>query len=231
VNNRRDNIPYGEVASPEWTSLNGCKRGACSYPGYSGTVFEPIDAYKGDFARTYFYTSTRYYTEDGAWPGSDMTDGADLRPWALEMLLEWHADDPVSLKELERNEAVYGFQDNRNPFIDHPEFAELVFDPPTAVGDVPAAAPALAQNAPNPFNPATTIAWSLPSAMRTDLRVYDAGGRLVRVLVGGDMLPAGRHEVAWNGRDGAGRVAAAGVYFYRLTTPEGVETLKMTLVK
>lgn len=232
VNNRRDNFPFGEIASPEWTSLNGSKRGPCSYPGYSGTAFEPIDAYKGDFARTYFYTSTRYYTEDGSWPGSPMTDGADILPWALAMLLEWHDDDPVSLKELERNETVYGFQDNRNPFIDHPEWAVLVFDPPTAVGETPAAAAvALYQNAPNPFNPQTVIAWSMAEQGRAALAVYDAAGRLVSELVRGDVLAAGRHEVAWNGRDGSGRQAAAGVYFYRLTTEEGTETRKMMMVK
>ena len=96
VNNQRGSFPYGEVDSPTWTSLNGSKLGPCSYPGYSGTAFEPIDGYKGDFARSYFYMTTRYYLEDGAWPGSDMTDGADLLPWAVDMLLEWHVEDPVS---------------------------------------------------------------------------------------------------------------------------------------
>jgi len=231
VNNRRDSFPFGEIDNPEWTSLNGTKRGPCSYPGYSGTVFEPIDAYKGDFARTYFYTSTRYHTEDGSWPGSAMTDGADLRPWALAMLLEWHAADPVSLKELERNEAVYGFQDNRNPFIDHPEWAVLVFDPPTAVDDLPEAAAQLHQNAPNPFNPMTEIAWSLAAEGPVSLTVFDASGRLVRELVHGQANGAGRHVSTWNGTDQGGRQVAAGVYFYRLTTADGMATRKMTLVR
>ena len=85
-------------------------------------MFEPIDAYKGDFARSYFYMTVRYYTEDGSWPGSDMTDGADLLPWAQDMLIEWHQSDPVSDKERERNQVIYGFQGNRNPFIDRPDF-------------------------------------------------------------------------------------------------------------
>ena len=108
VNGNRGNYPLGEVASPEWTSLNGGERGPCSYPGYSGIVFEPIDEFKGDLARTYFYMSTRYYTEDASWPGSPMTDGAELLPWAAEMLLEWHTEDPVSQKEIDRNGAIYG---------------------------------------------------------------------------------------------------------------------------
>ena len=60
VNNKRDNYPYGEVTYPTWTSENGSRLGPCSYSGYSGTVFEPIDGYKGDFARNYFYMATRY---------------------------------------------------------------------------------------------------------------------------------------------------------------------------
>ena len=127
VNSQRSNYPYGEVNSPSWTSLNGSKRGPNTYPGYTGTVFEPIDAYKGDFARNYFYMSTRYFNEDGGWPGSAMVNGAQLETWALNMMLEWHAEDPVSDKELDRNDAIYNIQNNRNPYIDHPEYVGLLW--------------------------------------------------------------------------------------------------------
>ena len=115
VNNQRGSDPYGEVDSPAWVSLNGSRKGNCTYPGYSGVAFEPIDEYKGDFARTFLYITVRYYTEDGAWSGSAMTDGADILPWAVNMLLDWHEADPVDRKELERNGTVYGMQHNRNP--------------------------------------------------------------------------------------------------------------------
>lgn len=127
VNGRRSNYPFGEVSSATYTSSNGSKVGSNTYPGYSGTVFEPIDEYKGDFARTYFYMSTRYYGEDNNWPGSDMTNGAQLKPWALAMLKGWHLNDPVSEKEINRNDAVYSFQSNRNPFIDHPEYVAAIW--------------------------------------------------------------------------------------------------------
>ena len=132
VNGQRGNDPYGEVDNPTWTSQNGSKKGPNSYPGYSGTVFEPIDAYKGDFARIYFYMSTRYLGEDSNWPGSDMADGAQLEPWAQDMMMEWHAEDPVSQKEIDRNNDIYYYvQFNRNPFVDHPEYADLIWgDPP-----------------------------------------------------------------------------------------------------
>ncbi len=122
VNGRRSNYPFGETSSPTWTSQNGSKVGSCSMAGYNGTIFEPIDEYKGDFARTYFYMATRYYGEDGGWTGSPMVDGAQPKPWARAMLIQWHTDDPVSTKEEERNDAVYTLQKNRNPFIDHPEY-------------------------------------------------------------------------------------------------------------
>ncbi len=129
VNNKRGNYPYGPVGSTSWTSANGSKVGSCSWPGYSGTVFEPRDEYKGDFARTYFYMEVRYWSEDSGWPGSDMTSGSQLLPWAQSMMLAWDAADPVSAKETGRNNAVYQVQHNRNPFIDHPEYAQLIWGP------------------------------------------------------------------------------------------------------
>ena len=132
VNGQRGNYPYGEVDSPTWTSQNGSKKGPNTYPGYSGTVFEPIDAYKGDFARAYFYMSTRYLNEDSGWPGSPMADGAQLEPWAQDMMMEWHTEDPVSQKEIDRNNDIYNsVQFNRNPFVDHPNYVDLIWgDPP-----------------------------------------------------------------------------------------------------
>ena len=120
VNNRRSNYPYGEVGNPTYTSGNGSKLGPCTVSGYSGTVFEPIDEYKGDIARGFFYMSVRYYGEDSDWSSSDMTNKSEIRPWALAMLLDWSDNDPVSAKEMARNNAVYGYQGNRNPFIDNP---------------------------------------------------------------------------------------------------------------
>ena len=128
VNNRRSNYPYGEVSSPTYTSGNGSKLGRCTVAGYSGTVFEPIDEYKGDIARNFFYMSTRYYGEDAGWSTSPMTNKCEILPWAMTMLLRWSDEDPVSQKEIDRNNAVYGFQGNRNPFIDHPEYARMIWD-------------------------------------------------------------------------------------------------------
>ena len=133
VNNKRGNLPYGDVGSASWTSQNGSKTGSCSNSGYSNTVFEPIDAFKGDLARSYFYIAVRYYGEAGNWPGSDMTIGAEPKPWAISMLLTWHANDTVSQKEIDRNNAIYNIQHNRNPFIDHPEWVWNIWGPNVGV--------------------------------------------------------------------------------------------------
>ena len=127
VNGMRSNHPYGEVASTTWTSQNGSQRGNMNSYNHNGTVFEPIDEYKGDFARTYFYMSTRYYTEDSGWDDNDMVNGSNLNDWAVDMLMDWHLQDSVSQKELDRNDAVYAIQENRNPFIDHPEWVSCVW--------------------------------------------------------------------------------------------------------
>ncbi len=130
VNNKRANYPFGEVRSASWTSQNGSKLGTCKTSGYSGTVFEPIDEYKGDFARALMYMSVRYHGEDGSWGSSDMTNKAEIKDWAINMLMRWNEQDPVSQKEIDRNNAIYDdYQHNRNPFIDHPEYARMIWDP------------------------------------------------------------------------------------------------------
>lgn len=138
VNNRRSNFPFGEVRSATWTSQNGSKLGSSKTPGYSGTVFEPIDEYKGDFARAIMYMSVRYYSEDGSWGSSDMTTKSEIKPWAITMLLRWNKQDPVSQKEIDRNNAIYNdYQHNRNPFVDHPEYADMIWDPSWSLTDYP----------------------------------------------------------------------------------------------
>jgi len=129
VNGQRSSYPYGEVGNYIYISGNGSKLGQCVTSGYSGRVFEPIDEYKGDIARSYFYMSVRYYSEDEAWGTSAMTNKSEILPWAMTMLLRWSDEDPVSQKEIDRNNVVYGYQNNRNPFIDHPEYARMIWDP------------------------------------------------------------------------------------------------------
>jgi hypothetical protein len=97
---------------------------------------------------------------------------------------------------------------------------------------------ALGQNAPNPFNPTTTIAYAIPlhvdgqkiDATQVDLRVFDIRGRVVRTLVTERQAP-GRYAVMWDGRDDRGLTVSTGVYFYRLRTEQFTQSRKMMLVK
>ncbi|MEW5845175.1 MAG: endonuclease [Bacteroidota bacterium] len=142
VNSRRSNYIYGEVSSVTWTSQNGSKLGTSTASGSSLTVFEPIDEYKGDFARTYFYMATRYENLIASWASYDteakaILDGTTYpayKQWYVSLLLKWHQQDPVSQKEIDRNNVVYtSYQHNRNPFIDHPEYAQLIWGNSTPI--------------------------------------------------------------------------------------------------
>ncbi len=100
---------------------------------------------------------------------------------------------------------------------------------PTAAGDTPVATH-LAQNIPNPFNPSTSIHFTLASRERVSIAIYDATGAVVRTLLD-EERPAGANEVMWDGRDARGNVMSSGVYFCRLMAGSISETRKMTLLK
>ena len=136
VNGMRSNYPFGETSSPTYSSVGGfSKLGPCSYPGYTGKVFEPNDLYKGDFARTYFYMVTCYENLIETWyeknseshPTLDGKKYPGLSSWQLSMLMKWAKNDEVSAKERARNIAVAGIQNNRNPFIDYPGLEEYIW--------------------------------------------------------------------------------------------------------
>lgn len=129
ANMAKSNYPLGEVEDA--TFDNGVTRVGYAVSGQgggAGKVFEPADEYKGDFARTYFYVVTAY--QDFTWKYTYMAQQGyypTLKPWAVDLLLDWHRRDPVSQKEIDRNEAVYKIQGNRNPFIDFAELAEYIW--------------------------------------------------------------------------------------------------------
>ena len=132
VNNKRANYLYGEVSNATWTSKNGSKQGSSAIAGIPGPVFEPIDTYKGDVARAFFYFVTRYQSNIPGWSSNTDAFSHDTFPSVnviyLNMLLAWNIQDPVSQKEIDRNNAAYTYQHNRNPFIDHPEYVNLVWN-------------------------------------------------------------------------------------------------------
>lgn len=148
VNQRRNRLPFGEVNNPIETFKNGSKIGVNNTAGYGGQVFEPIDEFKGDLARTILYFATRYENEIPTFRKDDIQDGHNqsildgtknqsITKWQLDILLKWHNQDPVSQKERDRNDAIYKRQNNRNPYIDNPEWANVVwnYQPPVSTPD------------------------------------------------------------------------------------------------
>lgn len=122
ANSKKGNFGMGIVTSQSWT--NGSIKVGKGNAGNNGTVnmWEPADKWKGDFARAYFYIVTAYEEKSLV-----QTEGANtmqnntypkLQPWAYELYMKWSREDPVDDLERKRNEAVYGIQDNRNPFVD-----------------------------------------------------------------------------------------------------------------
>jgi hypothetical protein len=100
----------------------------------------------------------------------------------------------------------------------------------SATGVQTPAPAALLGNYPNPFNPATTIAFRLDAPGRAIVRITDVSGRTLTTLTYDD-LPAGRHEAVWHGRDDMGRPSASGVYFYELQAHGVRDSRRMILIK
>ncbi|MDR0371210.1 MAG: endonuclease [Prevotellaceae bacterium] len=134
ANSAKSNYPPGEVDDIIFT--NGVIKtgeGPTYSPSYRGALFEPADEYKGDFARIYMYMVTCYEDFRSRWTSLGVrtmltkTAYPTFSSNAAELLLKWHRNDPVSTKETDRNDAVYGIQGNRNPFVDNPELAEYIW--------------------------------------------------------------------------------------------------------
>lgn len=152
VNNKRSSYAFGEVSSASYT-YDGAKLGSAknititggntiagntgASVSCSGTVFEPRDEYKGDFARGYFGTMIKWANGDysafttgdgGKIFSTNYSTGAfGLTKYGVALLMKWHRQDPVSQKEIDRNNGIQQTQGNRNPFIDYPYLAEYIW--------------------------------------------------------------------------------------------------------
>ncbi len=207
---------------------------------YDENSWEARDIVKGDIARMMFYMATRYEGENSEVdlelvnyiPSSA---NGEPRLGKLATLIEWHESDPVDEYERRRNEIIYSFQGNRNPYIDHPEFVNLVWNDVNAIDDFvdekQISRFKLADAYPNPFNPTTTIGYQLPKKCWVRLKIYNLQGKVVRTLVNSTQ-PLGLHQIQWNGRNDNNQRVSNGLYFYQLTTSTGFsEASKVMFVK
>ena len=152
VNGMRSNYAFGEVSSASYT-FDGAKLGSSksititngnTIAGNEGTaiscsankVFEPRDEYKGDFARGYFGAMIRWAGDHQSFTDGDggkifsssyAAGSFGLTKYGVALLMKWHRQDPVSQKEIDRNNGIQQTQGNRNPFIDYPYLAEFIW--------------------------------------------------------------------------------------------------------
>jgi len=129
INSSKSNYAMGKVDKVK--ADNGCTKVGTGKAGEkSANLWEPADQWKGDFARGYFYMVTAY--SDFVWTGEGLTmlesdEWPTMQQWAYELLLEWCRHDPIDQIEIDRNEAVYAIQGNRNPFVDFPKLEEYIW--------------------------------------------------------------------------------------------------------
>jgi len=144
-----------------------------------------------------------------------------LLHWDTSLTPDGWADITLSLDTV--NNVIVGRTSSLSPFV-------IGAGSVTAVGDTPRGF-ALHQNIPNPFNPRTTINYEVAAGgADVAIAVYDAAGRLVRMLVD-EHQSAGPHDVVWDGRNNAGTTVSSGVYFYRMTSGAFSESRRMVLLK
>ena len=253
-NTSRSNKPFSSVGGIGTTErptveTNGIGGGSGVYPGwsnwYNSTYWEVWMARRGDVARAQLYADVRYAGDAGAEPDLILTDNASLivvtvgnaavgYMGLLQTLIQWHNEDPVDDRERHRNDVVYTYQHNRNPFIDHPEFVAYIFQGViSGVEDgLPGRGPVatIANIYPNPFNPLTTIDFSLTRSGPVRVEIYAVDGRLVRTLLSDDRQ-AGDYQVQWDGSGNTGSRVPSGAYFCRVLGSGESDTRPLLLLK
>jgi len=136
VNNKRSSYPLGKVARATFTSIDGYSKlgDADSSYGYSGTVFEPNDNVKGDLARIVFYSIVKYENSFKWTSGAgsviysgDKNKNFGLTDYAVRLFTKWNEMDPPDAWEISMNNALNNIQGNKNPFIEHPEYVNMIW--------------------------------------------------------------------------------------------------------
>lgn len=159
-----------------------------------------------------------------------VTNGVDLSDPAVGTLFDY------TLNSSNRTRSYTFTTPGTVPYFCRPHLemgmaGTVVVQAASAVDQVPARGALALSGAPNPFNPRTVITYALPAPAAVRLSVFDAAGRLVRVLADGAAQDAGPHEATWDGVGDDGRAAAAGVYVVAVEAAGLRESVKLTLAK
>lgn len=237
VNGQRGNYPFGECANgTKLPSANGVdalgRLGRSTFSEYSGTVFEPDDQYKGDFARTYFYMAAAYNSLIDDWHSDQLAGNSypAFSDWSVEMLMKWHRQDPVSKKETDRNEVIYRWQHNRNPFIDHPELAEYIWGDKKDEGWVPGGSGDVTPDHSITFSPAAIPAFSATlGTPSSDTKVTVSTKNIDETVV---VTVTGNFELSLNRSNWNNEISVAstgGTFYLRMKASEFEDTYSGTL--
>jgi endonuclease I len=234
VNGLRANSPFGVVTAPTNTFANGSKLGPNTYGSFSGTVYEPVDEFKGDIARMLLYFAVRYQAETvnmgGSWdtPNADPNNvmnglaGQFYDDWFIGLLCAWHSNDPVSQKEVDRNNNSFAHQQNRNPFIDNPNYVSDIWGEAAAPGacgllDTPEFNSANFRVFPNPVHSNTLYYTANASLM---VSIIDILGNIIY-----------RKQVAADNNALDLSQLNSGIYFVQFTAHTGAKITKKIIKK
>ncbi|MDD3535073.1 MAG: endonuclease [Candidatus Cloacimonetes bacterium] len=210
VNSARSNYPFGVVASPAIADVYYPHTPWQSYRGndnWQHRVFEPADQSKGDIARALMYFHVRY---------NDSLTQSNVN--MIPTFRIWHQADPPTPAEISRNNAVQGFQGNRNPFVDHPEYVERIWGPVSNEDFVQNASPQLRIDSlyPNPFKESIQVIVDNPKASPAHIEIYNIRGEKVYQ----EAISGKENRFQWQARDQKGNKMKAGVYFIRVCDGE-----------
>jgi len=232
VNGARGNLDFDNGGNPY---IDGDGPTGCFSDNDS---WEPRDEVKGDVARIIMYMAVRYEGDSGELD-LEMTDQVNSSPSGQPLhgksstLLAWHHLDPPSEFEMNRNDVVYSYQENRNPFIDHPEFVARVWEGVDAQEAV--VVPQINITAyPNPFNPNVTISYSMTNSSDevSSMTIYNMKGQVVKSFVSHPELVEGSTKsVTWNGTDNSNNSVGTGVYYFVVKAGNEIATKKISLIK
>ncbi|MDI3504450.1 MAG: hypothetical protein PWP64_1386 [Candidatus Cloacimonadota bacterium] len=222
VNSSRGNLPFGNVASTAASTCYYTYTPWQSYRGYDNwqhTVFQVNPQFRGNTARAILYFHTRY-------GDSLYQEGVDM----LDTMIAWHYEDPPDAAEESRNDMLYGFQGNRNPFVDRPEFVNRIWNPDvTAEDDLAAVLPEIRIDNiyPNPFHDKVLIAWDAKSGTQIQVSIFNVRGqKLFDTQLAGD-----QRSLSWDGCDKNGKQVPTGLYFIRFNTQHSAVSEKLLFVQ
>ncbi|MCK5686600.1 endonuclease [bacterium] len=226
VNSARNNRWFDECTEPYYD--NGVNTG--SFTSSTEWVWKPREEVVGDIARMMFYMATRYEGENGE-PALELIDYIPSDKYTnepihakLSTLISWHLKDTVDATERTRNDVIYSYQNNRNPFIDHPEYVYLIWGDVSGMGYIPNKFQ-IGKAYPNPFNPSFNLPVELSESSKISISLSNILGQAVRHKEFG-ILSSGEYNFVFDEPE-----LSSGIYFVQTNVDCYEDVQRVVLVK